>query len=101
MYVGTLTADEMSFAGAYDSANYNYYLMNSYAKNKLYWWSLSPDCFFEGHNGDLFSFRLFDDGYLSSYFVYDSYYSRPAVSLKSGSVISDGDGTIEKPYVIG
>ena len=27
MYVGTLTADEMSFAGATGSTNYNYYLI--------------------------------------------------------------------------
>ena len=31
MYVGTLTADEMSFAGATDSTNYTHYLMKSYA----------------------------------------------------------------------
>jgi len=31
----------------------------------------------------------------------DAFYSRPAVSLKSGSVITEGVGTLEKPYIIG
>ena len=101
MYVGTLTADEMSFAGATGSTNYNYYLMNTYAKDEyLYWWSLSPDCF-DVNNGRAFAFYLNNNGDLMSYFVDDGFYSRPAVSLKSGSVITEGVGTLEKPYIIG
>ena len=101
MYVGTLTADEMSFAGAYSSTNYNYYLMNKYAKdNILYWWSLSPG-YFNGEYGNDSAFLLSFDGYLSGDgSVSDDSYSRPAVSLKSGSVITEGVGTLENPYVI-
>ena len=101
MYVGTLTADEMSFAGAYSSKNYNYYLVNTYAKNYyLYWWSLSPGLFNEGIGfGD--AFYLHGDGYLSGGYVDFDVYSRPAVLLKSGSVITGGVGTLEKPYIIG
>jgi len=101
MYVATLTADEMSFAGASGSTNYNYYLMNSYAKdNYLYWWSLSPYIFF-GEFGDGYAFSLSDNGGLYDNYVVNDYYSRPAVSLKSGSVITGGEGTLEKPYIIG
>ena len=102
MYVGTLTADEMSFAGAFSSENYNYYLMNSYSKNNLIWLSLSPDFFgVEDSYGDDFLFYLDDEGSLVSNSVSSRDAFRPAVSLKSGSVITEGDGTLNNPYVIG
>jgi len=98
MYVGTLTADEMSFAGATSSTNYNYYLMNTYAKDKyINWCSLSPGYFFEGYGGG-YAFYLDSGGTLNSDYI--AFYSRPAVSLKSGSVITEGIGTLEKPYII-
>ena len=102
MYVGTLTADEMSFAGATGSTNYTHYLMNSYAKsNSLYWWGLSPYGYFAEFGRDD-AFLLGIGGSLGYNDVDGNYfYSRPAVSLKSGSVITGGEGTLEKPYVIG
>ena len=100
MYVGTLTADEMSFAGAYGTSNYAYYLMNDYAKNNyLYWWSISPYYFDEENGYDLLFFLTYD-GYLDADGDFGRS-SRPAVSLKSGSVITSGEGTLEKPYIIG
>ena len=103
MYVGTLTADEMSFAGAADSTNYTHYLMNSYANsNSLWWWGLSPDVYNAGLGYDS-AFRLSNYGSLSNYRVvsYDDH-SRPAVSLKPNTQISSesGDGTKENPYVV-
>ena len=104
MYVGTLTADEMSFAGAIVSSvssNYNYYLMNTYVKdNLLNWWSLSP-YYFDEEDGSDYAFSLGLNGYLNYSDVDYNLYSRPAVSLKSGSVITEGVGTLEKPYIIG
>jgi len=104
MYVGTLTADEISFAGAAGSSNYNNYLMNNYVKEKaeegnfFYWWSLSPS---SANHFDL-AYILISDGSLQSINVtVDAFISRPAVSLKSGSVITEGVGTLEKPYIIG
>ena len=102
MYVGTLTADEMSFAGAYDRENYNYYLMNNYVKdNPLRWWLLSPHNYEYLEIDNWSVFTLESDGSLG----YDDpedgeINSRPAVTLKSGSVISSGVGTQENPYVI-
>ena len=43
--------------------------------------------------------ELFDD-YVSFNGSGGNSYSRPAVTLKSGSVITEGDGTQERPYVI-
>ena len=108
MYVGTLTADEISFAGALNSVNYSYYLMNNYAKNHyLSWWALSPS-HFSSNNGGGFVFQLDAKGLLSWANVsgsldsgYDYVYrSRPAITLVTGTKISSGDGTIGNPYKI-
>ena len=110
MYVGTLTADEMSFAGATGSTNHTHYLMNSYAwSNSLDWWLLSPAmydsfvyyrdlAFLQRHDGEMQS----DYAGLYYYYYYgvDGYYSRPAVTLVSGTKISSGDGTQQNPYIV-
>ena len=101
MYVGTLTADEMSFAGAADSTNYTHYLMNSYAKsNNLSWWGLSPEHSINENWLRLFVFLLYSKGSLQANYVNVNYYSRPAISLKSNTQISSGTGTKENPYII-
>ena len=99
MYVGTLTADEISFAGATGSDNYTHYLMNNYAKsNYLYWWSLSPYRF----NVDIDSvFHVNGSGVLVNYLVDNDASARPAVSLASNAQITGGNGTISNPYTIG
>ena len=101
MYVGTLTADEMSFAGAADSDNYTHYLMNSYAKsNDLYWWGLSP-CEYSATLGFDAAFLLSSIGSLYNDPVSNSEYpSRPAVSLKSSAKITGGNGTKANAYTI-
>jgi len=102
MYVGTLTADEMSFAGAYTSTNTNYYLMNTYSNNNnnLFWYSLTPLMYWVEYNTD-YVFDLYEQGSLANYSVSTPISSRPAVVLKSRSVIIRGEGTLEKPYIIG
>ena len=102
MYVGTLTADEMSFAGATSSTNYTHYLMNSYAKsNSLYWWGLSPGYYFAESGGD-YALPLEDNGslYIDSAGYDGLSRSRPTVSLKSSVQITGGNGTKENPYEI-
>ena len=102
MYVGTLTADEISFAGLTGSTNYTHYLMNNYTKsNSLWWWALSPSYWCDEGNYD-YAFVVNYDGYLYNNYVYGDYVSaRPAVSLKSSAQITGGDGTISNPYTIG
>ena len=100
MYVGTLTADEMSFAGATGSTNYTHYLMNSYTKShNLYWWGLSPYYYNAEFGGD-FAFRLSNRGSLNRDYVVSLSYSRPAVSLKSSTIIKTGNGTKSNPYTV-
>ena len=104
MYVGTLTADEIVYAGGKVSTNNpDYYLINDYQKyqksNSLYFWSLSPHHFYSD-NGD-YAFFVNDHGLLSDSLVsgnYDSF--RPAVSLKSSVQITGGNGTKANAYTI-
>lgn len=107
MYVATLTADEIVYAGADSnySENYNYYLMNEYSSSERdNWWALSP-----------YSSDGTDDYYYASVFLLGDYGDlsyddvghhprsfRPAVSLKSGTTfVAGGNGTKSQPYEIG
>ena len=100
MYVATITVDEITYAGGkYNSTNYGYYLLNDYQRiNTNYWWSLSPRDWY----GSLsVSFVVLADGHLGGVAVTSYYGSRPAVSLKSSTSISGGDGTKNNPYTVG
>ena len=101
MYVGTLTADEMSFAGVAGSTNYTHYLMNSYTRNNpLTWWGLSS-FYYIANSGIGDAYQLSEVGFLGSSLVnYDDVYSRSAVTLLSRVQITGGNGTISNPYVI-
>ncbi len=101
MYVGTLTADEIVYAGGKGYAvNIGYYLINNYQKtNSLYFWSLSPSDF--GGNDD-FAFRVYYNGSVGNAYLFGSSDSfRPAVSLKSSVQIIGGNGTKANAYTIG
>ena len=97
MYVGTLTMDEIVYAGGKTSdtnrtTNHNYYLIDG--SNTLNFLTLSPSYFgggiYDGSYGD-YTF--------SSAIVYD-YPIRPAVSLKSNVQITGGNGTKANAYEI-
>ena len=101
MYVGTLSADEISFAGATDSYNYTHYLMNNFAKsNDLYWWSLSPSNFFSSYYDIAFGVSGDGDLYNVNFVNSGGYSARPAVSLAFNAQITGGNGTISNPYTI-
>lgn len=101
MYVGILTADEMSFAGAANSNNYTYYLMSRYAKDYYLFWGLTP-YYYNAENGNDYAFLLDQNGSLNNdYHVYNyGVSSRPTVTIKSNIQILSGDGTQNNPYVI-
>ena len=102
MYVGTLIADEISFAGATNSTNYSYYLMNNYAKsNNLSWWVFSPSNYEVQSNSDSV-FYVNNYGYLNyDYLSTLLFYAlRPSVVLSSSTEISGGNGTIGNPYIV-
>ena len=104
MYVGAITADEIVYAGGKAfSYNNNFYLLNENFKNGnfdySYFWSLSPHFFYNKYDS---AFLLSRGGYLNDYDVDGNFLAfRPAVSLASSSVVLSGEGTLEKPYVIG
>ncbi len=110
MYVGTLTADEIVYAGGNVDANsYNFYLINDYQKlNSLYFWSLSPYMFNVVNNNTDYTFVMNYDGYFGPWNSKDGCVNkddnisfRPAVSLKSSVQITGGNGTKANAYTIG
>ena len=103
MYVGTITADEIVYAGGkYYVPNYDYYLVNDYQQDAYMFWTITPHL---SSNGTGAAFRVGIDGFLAYNTVdYDKYIDffafRPMVNLKSGTTIWRGDGTQNNPYVI-
>ena len=117
--VFTLTADEAVYAGgAFYTDNKSYYLINDFIINKeangYYWfWTMTPSGFIDAeYEVDVDSAYAIDyDGWLN--YMYTSVSSiiddednnniltsRPAISLKNGIKVSDGDGTKINPYII-
>ena len=93
--IALLTADEIAYAGAvYLQDNGSYYLYDN-----AYWWSLSPSNF-HSSNTNANAWYVNSTGYLYASWVTTSRGVRPAVSLKMGTKIIDGDGTVQSPYVI-
>ncbi|MBQ3511110.1 MAG: hypothetical protein IJA30_02290 [Bacilli bacterium] len=91
--VGLLTADEMTLAGSgsrgYNTSNYLYIGYD--------YWSLSPCSF----NGDIVRFHyLSENGYLGHLGIHYDFLVRPSVSLKPGTYVSTGDGSVSNPYIV-
>ena len=99
MYVGTLTTDEIVYAGGkVYASNPDYYLINDYQKsNSLYFWSLSPSLF-NSHRQR--AFRVSNLGHVSYSNVYNDDSFRPTVSLKSSVQITGGAGTKNNAYKV-
>ena len=97
-YIGALTADEVVFAGGkVESPNLDYYLTDNATGN--WWWTLSP-AYFNG--GRAYAFYVSYNGRVSDFSVNNAGGRlRPAVSLASSTVITEGNGTIGSPYVVG
>ena len=72
--------------------------MTSYLYAGIFQWSLSPSFFdYNYAHGE----TLTASGYMyGNTSVADSVGVRPSVSLKLGTLISGGDGTVESPYVV-
>ena len=99
MYVGTLTSDEIYYAGAlYGSYNPYYYLKTV----KLEQLTLSPNNFYSETVESTDVIYIVDKygRIMSSGRIDYSYSFRPAINLKSGIKIITGDGTKENPYVV-
>lgn len=91
--VGLLTADEYTLAGSGNKG----YSTTSYLHTGQYQWSLSPHAFRSDYAQE---FYLSSSGTLDNYFVINASGVRPSVSLKLGTLISGGDGSVSSPYRI-
>ncbi len=102
--ISLMTADEITLAGgtpwyASMSTPYAWFISNSAGTQvSSYWWSLSPYRWSNGY-ARVWNWHS-DDLQLNYYRVGDTLAVRPAISLKSCTLYSTGDGTSETPYEI-
>ena len=102
--IALMTADEIAYAGgvAYENAPMWYYTNSSLESStgSFIWWSLSP---FYWRGGSARSWDVYgsdNPGYLGYNSVDHVLGVRPAISLKSCTLYSTGNGTSETPYEI-
>ena len=103
--IALMTADEVSFAGGLYSTNaptwYYYNSANGSSTGSTWWWLFSPFCWDGSH---AYVFGMGDSsypGYLGGYSNVDFTFGvRPAISLKSCTLYSTGDGSASDPYTI-
>ncbi|MBO5120362.1 MAG: hypothetical protein J6C28_01585, partial [Bacilli bacterium] len=91
--VGLLTADEYTLAGSGNKG----YSTTSYLHTGQYQWSLSPYNF---SSNVALGFSLYSSGALNFDYVNGTRGVRPSVSLKLGTLISGGDGSVSTPYIV-
>ena len=102
--IALMTADEVSFAGGLYGTNaptwYYYNSANGSSTGSNFWWLLSP-LFWNGGIAYVFTVRVSSGpGYLGYGFVDGTGGVRPAISLKSCTLYSTGDGSASNPYTI-
>ena len=94
--ISLITADEVAMAGGvWNTANSNYYLYNG-----QYFWTLSPSTFTTYYSQARVWFILSSGGLIDWYSVSSSFGARPVINLKADTLITKGDGTALKPYVV-
>ena len=96
--IGLLSADEVSFAGAYKYAqtNKSYYLYNSSITSD--WWLSSPYNCEGSYAGEWVVY--YSSGNIVFNFVSFSNAVRPSINLKAELLINGGDGTSTNPYSV-
>ena len=104
--IAMMTADEITFAGGKISSEsiLQWYYQNSAGKSitsSNSWWLLTPYGYLD------YATKIFNvsgnrgaSGFLGSYEAADSYYVRPALSLKSCVKYLSGNGTPTSPYEV-
>ena len=102
--IALMTADEVSFAGGLWWTNaetwYYYNSANKSSTGSTWWWLLSP---YTWDGSDAYVFGVYGSSYpgvVNNGYVYDTFGVRPAISLKSCTLYSTGNGTSETPYTI-
>ena len=94
--IGTLTVDEIVYAGAlYDEENTNYYLYNSEIENL--WWTSSLA---RKDDSSIYPFLVSPNGSLTESVASTLYRAvRPVINLSRNTKVS-GTGTLTDPYVV-
>ena len=102
--IALMTADEVSFAGGLYGTNaptwYYYNSANGSSTGSTHWWLLSP---YRWGGGSAYVFSvggLSRPGYLDFNSVDNPRGVRPAISLKSCTLYSTGNGSASAPYTI-
>ena len=102
--IALMTADEVVFAGGVDGTNApTWYYTNSSLESSTgstVWWLLSPNGWYGSSASVFIVFGSSLPGYLSNSGVNDTYGVRPAISLKSCTLYSTGNGSASDPYTI-
>ena len=102
--IALMTADEVSFAGGLWVTNaptwYYYNSANGSSTGSIWWWLLSPRDW-DGSIAPVFRVSgSSNPGYLNFSYVTYTGGVRPAVSLKSCTLYSTGNGSASDPYTI-
>ena len=104
--IALMTADEVSFAGGLWRTNaptwYYYNSAKGSSTGDTYWWLLSPR-YWEGDLVNVDGFAVVGSshpGYLDQSYLNSTLGVRPAISLKSCTLYSTGDGSASDPYTI-
>ena len=102
--IALMTADEVSFAGGLWATNaptwYYYNSANGSSTGSTWWWLLSPNSW-NGGNASVFNvYGSSNPGNLVNYNVNNARGVRPAISLKSCTLYSTGNGSASDPYTI-
>lgn len=104
-YVGTLNVDEVLYTGINASdSNSNNFLNNFYSINITAWWTLSISTYYnEATPPRDGAFHVSGNGYITTNYVDYTQDHRPAITLKTGTLIGNGsgNGSIDSPYKIG
>ena len=92
--VGAITMDELVMAGGkWGTANSSYYLYNGqnyWTMSPYYWYGSSAACVFVADTNGLLNWGS----------VNDTYGLRPVINLKSDTIFSSGNGTLNNPYIV-
>ena len=93
--VGLITADEVALAGGkYNMKNEKYYL-----RTNAYFWTMTPSRFNSSSAGTS-EFNVYPTGLLSNDNVASGLGLRPVINLKSETMLSRGNGTVDHPFEI-
>ena len=92
--VGLLSYDEVVYAGGYPwKENNKYYLYNS----SIVWRTMGPAAFFSSHSC---VWIINAKGNFVHNIVDNAFTFRPVLNLTANTQISDGDGTINSPFIV-